>query len=145
MCFSFTVGYGIIMQASLFNLYLNSPCAMLIWDFIYFCAIILFWIKGKHYSNSLLISNIENIRLMINIFFYFDFLKLLLNLQENLYTNTNLRHFTKTSTLTLPVNLSTIITISHEKVLFAFHYNYIDLHVVIPPLAHSYWRPFVIL
>ena len=77
---------------------------MLIWDFIYFCAIILFWIKGKHYSNSLLISNIEKIRLMINIFFYFDFLKLLLNLQENLYTNTNIRHFKKTSTLTLLIS-----------------------------------------
>ena len=40
-----------------------------------------------------------------------------------------------------PVNLSTIhnnLSISYEKVLFAFHYNYIDLHVVISPLAHSY-------
>ena len=57
-------------------------------------------------------------------FIYYDVFKLLLNLQESLYTSTNLH---------LPP------TISHEKVLFAFHYyNYIDLHVGIPPLAHSY-------
>ena len=58
-------------------------------------------------------------------------------LQESLYTNTNPRHFTKKINLG-PVNLSTITPFLYEKVLFVFNYNYIDVHVVIPPLAHSY-------
>ena len=43
-------------------LFANSPCT-----FTSFCAIIQFRITEKHYSNSLLLSNIENIRFMKNL------------------------------------------------------------------------------
>ena len=43
-------------------LFANSPCT-----FTSFCAIIQFRITEKHYWNSLLLSNIENIRFMINL------------------------------------------------------------------------------
>ena len=60
------------------------------------CTIIQFQINEKHYSNSLLMGNIENIWFVINL--CFDVLKSLLNLQESLYSSTNVRYSTKTST-----------------------------------------------
>ena len=99
MCFPSTVAYGIIIQVSLFNLYQNLPCTMVVSDcaiisFISFYAIIQFQIKKKHYSNSPLISNNDNIRFLINL--YFDVLTLLLDLQDSLNIRTNLWHFKKT-------------------------------------------------
>ena len=86
MCFTSTVWYGIIVQAPLFNLYYGFPCTTLIchyslivftvrlpvlftnspYAFTSFCTIIKFRIKEK--DNSLLISNIENIQFMIDLF-----------------------------------------------------------------------------
>ena len=61
---------------------------------ISFCAIIYFRMKEKHYSNSLLINNIENIQFFINLFNYIDlhvdisaFDSQLLNLFCNLLMN----------------------------------------------------------
>ena len=64
--------YGLYMSLYNYQFYLLIPPAHL---FISFCAIIQFQIKGKHYSNSLLINNIENIRFVKNL--YLDALKLL--------------------------------------------------------------------
>ena len=53
-----------------------------------FCAVALFEfsIDKQHRKHSI----------YDKIFVYFDVFKLLLNLQESLYTSTNLRHLTKT-------------------------------------------------
>ena len=114
MCFTSTLGYGIIVQAPLFNLYWNPPCMMLIWD----CAIICFCllILPALLFHSVLSLSFEfkrnTIRILCwqatlktfdlwKIFVCLDVLKLLLNLQENLCTSANLRHFTKISTQAL--------------------------------------------
>ena len=136
MWFFSTVWYGIMIQASLFNSYLNSPCTMLIWDFIYFWAIISFRIKEKHYSTSLLISNIENTWLMIKLCLFWCPLAIVKLTKKSVHQHQP-QSLHKDINLG-PVNLSTIKTMSFEKVIFAFHHNNIDLPVVIPSLAHSY-------
>ena len=55
-----------------------------------------------------------------------------------LYTRTTFRHFSKLSMW--PLLIYPLLTISYKKVIFQFHYNKVELYVVILHLAYSYWN-----